>query len=242
MALHDGQQLFKGLLTAFNEHKDIVQQYLLVTDARDQIRQMAEELNRSRILLGHSHIRYVSCDKPKEERPFWEDVFPDVAREREYLNSLSSSGQRPEVDGCQSFPKHDINMEDVRVFDTAFTINTAVQGLRDVVEALPPSFQYVGLDAEWCVRMNQQDFMGQQRLDVVILSYIFQVQPPTAVLPLIPNAPTNTQPSPNLTPHCHPPSRFNTNHSQSPAHPSPCRLVTMVVRIKGRHLYFKFPV
>lgn len=175
IALHSGEQLFKGLLTATNEHKDIVQQFLLVTDSREQMLPMLQQLNESHRILGHPPFKYVVCDKARDEKPFWEMAFPALRAEFERLNSVLSSDAAARITHASRYPDMTIDMDHVRVYDTVYTINTAVEGMRCVVEGLPPNLHYVGLDTEWCVNKQAIDFTVQGRLDVITISYVHDI-------------------------------------------------------------------
>ena len=52
-------------------------------------------------------------------------------------------------------------------------INTTVQAVRDIVEALPSELRVIGLDAEWTVSTRQGGVIGgPSSVDVITLSYV----------------------------------------------------------------------
>lgn len=166
----EGHQLFKGILTASNEHKDIRHQFFLVTDSREQIAPSVHQLNDTIAKYGHPPIKYVFTDKPKEEVSFWESVFPSVAIERERVKAqISSSVLSSHAPSQPELPIMNVDPQSVLTFDAARTINPAVQGIRNIVDAHPTGFKVIGLDAEWTVSRVHGP---QGRLDVLSLSYV----------------------------------------------------------------------
>lgn len=174
LARWNGVQLFKGLLTAYNEHKDIVQQFFLVTDSREQIDGQARKLRAARLAYGQSPIKYVYTDKPCQECAFWESVFPEVRQERLRLNNVSCA-ERSADEFAETMPPFDIDMSTVSTFNAPNPCNAAVQAMRDIVEALPKELKCVGLDAEWTVLQNRRgEVIRPLPLDVVSCSYVYE--------------------------------------------------------------------
>jgi hypothetical protein len=151
--LHEGRPIFKGLLTAVNEHKDIVCQFFLVSDSREQIKQAVGDMVTSCKMHGMPPVEHVTCDKPSEEASFWESLFPAVKLARHHMNTnlLDAASQSGQPEPAE--PRLPDAVMQMDIVDGPFTraqdINRVVRAMRDIVEALPEEKQVVSLDAEW---------------------------------------------------------------------------------------------
>ncbi|KAL1523025.1 hypothetical protein AB1Y20_017987 [Prymnesium parvum] len=179
IGLYHGNRLFKGVISGLNEDGDIRVLHMAVTDGHDQLETVFDELAHTQAQYGLDPIQVVSTDKPADERNFYERKFPAVRQLCDRINS-SSDGRLTDAEGTGKDGLKQIDegrIQFVRYVNNAAAINNSCDNLRDIVAALPESFQVIGLDGEWDTPKDARGLpIGQDRMALVQLAFPIEAE------------------------------------------------------------------
>jgi len=159
--LHNGEQIFKGLVTGMNELGEVRIQFHIHTDSHDQMTGALEAFKATNNVLGMEDPKYFVTDNPKADAAFITAVFDSLQQQQQQLNTQrTDTAHVPLLDNYS-----DAN---VKVLSTAQEVNFAITSMCDVARG-----KVIGLDAEWSVVMNRHGHVTETgKIALIQISYI----------------------------------------------------------------------
>ena len=143
MCQHNGEQIFKALVTGMNELGEVRIQFFVHTDSHDQMMCVLEAFKATNKTLGIEDPKYFVTDNPTADAAFVTSVFGSLQKQQQKLD-----------DQCTDIPltpsSIDYSRNEVKVLSTDQEVNLAITAMWDVAKG-----KVIGLDAEWTVTKNR---------------------------------------------------------------------------------------
>ena len=148
MNQHNGEQIFKGLITGMNEIGEIRFQFHIHTDSHDQMVAALEAFKVTVRKLGMNGPKYFVTDNPRADAAFFLSIFESLREEQQRL-----SNEYAVVDAMPSLDDENFVSDNAKLLTTAQEINNAITAMHHVAKV-----KVIGLDAEWNVTLNRHGY------------------------------------------------------------------------------------
>ena len=173
----DSESIFSGLATGLNNIGEVRIQHHVVTDGHDQLERPLQTM----VEYGQEPTRYVSSDKPAEDKLFYQRVLPGVRAHQLELDALTTGGGAPQNmparGGGTAFELSD-RARQICMVATVQAINTKLLALRQVLCDVPASDRVLSLDAEWDTTKNADGrVVFSHRIALIQIGYKMQGLP-----------------------------------------------------------------
>jgi hypothetical protein len=167
---YKGHPVFKGLVTATNEHGEIRVQFHVVTDSHDQMEAAIISMVRTMQAYGQELTTHVFSDNVPSDKPFMLDTLPSVrAVQERYDNQRVQAAPGPTGGGLRAYTT------DAAVITFCKSV-TGINNIADNIRAVlgpEAELHFLGMDAEWVTTKTRRGLILScpKRLDCIQLSY-----------------------------------------------------------------------
>jgi hypothetical protein len=163
MNQHNGEQVFKGLITGMNQIGEIRFQFHIHTDSHDQMVAALEAFKVTVRKLGMNGPKYFVTDNPRADAAFFLSIFESLREEQQRLNN-----EYAVVDTIPSLGDEYFVREYVKLLTSAQEVNNAITAMYDVAKV-----KVIGLDAEWNVTLNRHGYATNTgKVALIQISYL----------------------------------------------------------------------
>ncbi len=122
MCQHNGEQIFKALVTGMNELGEVRIQFFVHTDSHDQMMCVLEAFKATNKTLGIEDPKYFVTDNPTADAAFVTSVFGSLQKQQQKLD-----------DQCTDIPltpsSIDYSRNEVKVLSTDQEVNLAITAM-----------------------------------------------------------------------------------------------------------------
>jgi len=167
---YKGKPVFKGLVTATNEHGEIRIQFHIVTDSHEQMSAAIAAFRQTTEAYGQPPVKLFFTDNPSGDKAFFQSAIPSLLESQARFDAAAANAGSDEA--INELALSHVLEGNIRVANTLPDINSVITALRTHLAVLPLENRVVGLDCEWRVMRNRAGFVvNNDRLATIQIAY-----------------------------------------------------------------------
>ena len=152
-------QVFKGLVTATNEHGEIRIQFYVVTDGHDQMESAIQAFLATTNAYGQRPLDLIFSDNPAADDEWFKSQIPSIQLDEATFTENASNADADPID-----------LSHVTVSRGATAVNSSSAAIQSLIGN--GSSVAISIDAEWRVLKNAHGYIiGPDKMAVIIAAY-----------------------------------------------------------------------